>query len=301
METIPDQLARTVRATFADAGEAWLRKLPLLVETCAQKWSLRLRPSFPALSYNYVCPVQGEDGVDLVLKIGLPTRELFTEMEALRLYQGRGSVRLVDADRKLGALLLERLQPGDMLTSVEDDEKATVVAARLMQQLRRPLPEGHSFPTAAHWARGLQRLRARFDGGTGPFPRPLVEMAEGLFHDLLASSAGPVLLHGDLHHYNILSAQRRPWLAIDPKGLAGEPAYEAGAFLRNPMPQIVTRADLGRLLGRRLDILARVLGHDRQRIRGWGLAQAVLAAWWAYEDNGQRWKQWLAIAAQLSD
>lgn len=301
LENIPQQLARTVRASFAEEGEMWLRKLPRLLASCAQKWSLSLQSPFPALSYHYVCPVQRADGAALVLKVGVPNRELFTEMEALRLFEGRGSVQLVDADRELGALLLERLRPGEMLTTIEEDEKATTIAAQVMQQLWRPLPDVHSFPTVAKWAQGLQRLRARFDGGTGPFPRDLVEEAEGLFHDLLASAASPVLLHGDLHHYNILSAQRSPWLVIDPKGLAGEPAYEAGALLRNPMPQIVTWPDLGRLLTRRVHILAGLLDADRQRIHGWGMAQAVLAAWWTYEEGGQHWKRWLVIARELSD
>ena len=62
--------------------------------------------------------------------------------------------------------------------------------------------------------------------------------AESLFAGLLASMDAPVVLHGDLHHFNILSAQRQPWLAIDPKVVPGEPAYETGAFIRNPIPDI---------------------------------------------------------------
>ena len=103
-----------------------------------------------------------------------------------------------------------------------------------MRELWRPLPPDSQFPTASQWAAGLSDLRKTFEGGTGPFPARLVEQAESLFRELLGSAEPSVLLHGDLHHFNILAGQRRPWLAIDPKGMAGEPAYEVGALLRNP-------------------------------------------------------------------
>ncbi len=98
--------------------------------------------------------------------------------------------------------------------------------------------------------------------------------------------AEPVLLHGDLHHENILAAEREPWLAIDPKGLVGEPAYEVGAWLRNPMPQLLDMPQPGRILARRINQLAEELGFDRARLRDWGLAQAMLSAWWSMEDSG---------------
>ncbi len=159
----------------------------------------------------------------------------------------------------------------------------------------------HSFPSAAKWAAGLKRLRAHFGGGTGPFPAALVERAEALFAELLASMAEPVLLHGDLHHDNILSAERQSWLALDPKGVVGEPAYEVGALLRNPMPGIFSVPGLEQVLARRVDQLSDELGFDRQRIWGWGVAQAVLSAWWSYEDHGRGWAPMLALAERLAD
>src|SRR5262249_48229170 len=150
-----------------------------------------------------------------------------------------GMVRLLAGDQERGIMLLERLRPGVSLLHHADDAAATEIAARVMCQIWRPVPPDHPFPTAARWASGLQRLRARYDGGTGPLPTAMVERAEALFVELLATSAEPVLLHGDLHHDNILSAEREPWLAIDPKGLVGEPAYEPGSWLRNWLPKLL--------------------------------------------------------------
>ncbi len=112
-----------------------------------------------------------------------------------------------------------------------------------------------------------------------------MERAEGLFAELLPSSTAPVVLHGDLHHDNLLDVGGRGWLAIDPKGVVGEPAYEVGALLRNPERRLVGEGDLRRLLERRVDLLAERLELDRRRVVGWGMAQAVLSAWWSVEDG----------------
>jgi streptomycin 6-kinase len=195
-------------------------------------------------------------------------------------------------------MLLERLSPGTPLADLADDEAATAIAAEVMRQLWRPVPPDHPFPTVERWAEGMQRLRAEFGGGVGPFPPKLVEQAERLFADLLGSMDTPVLLHGDLHHWNILAAARQPWLAIDPKGLVGEPAYEVGALLRNKLD---VAPDIKRLTVRRVDQLAEALGFDRARLLSWNLAQAVLSAWWSYEDHGSGWEEMVEFAEMLAD
>jgi streptomycin 6-kinase len=259
-----------------------------------------LGPHF-GLSFNYVAPATQADGREVVLKVGVPRQELNTEIAALQLYAGRGSVRLLDADPALGALLLERIQPGEMLSGLaeRDDEAATRIAAEVMAQLWRPVPAEHSFPNVADWAADLADLRPHFDGGTGPFPPHLVDLAEQLFADLLPSQAAPVVLHGDLHHYNILSGSQGSWLAIDPKGIVGEPAYETGALLRNPSPQVFGWPNVAQLYARRVAVLAEVLGLERQRIAAWGVAQGVLACWWSCEDTGDGWQDELPWVEHL--
>jgi streptomycin 6-kinase len=126
-----------------------------------------------------------------------------------------------------------------------------------------------------------------------------VEEAERLFTELLGSMSEQVLLHGDLHHYNILAAERQPWLAIDPKGVVGEPAYEVGALMRNQLPQPLAGAEASRFIARRLDQLAEELGLDRARLHGWTLAQAVLSAWWSVEDHGYGGESAIALAQLL--
>ncbi len=297
---IPSDFARTMREVYGEAGVEWLKKLPAIIADCERRWSLAALPSFPRLSYNYVAPAVLADGRDAVLKVGYPSHELMCEMEALRLYDGRGIVQLLRADREQGAMLLERLKPGTPLATVEDDQEATSIAAEVMRQLWRPVPDQHPFPTVAKWAAGLGRLREHFGGTTGPLPKSLVEQAETLFTELIASMDEVVLLHGDLHHENIIAAERQPWLALDPKGLVGEPAYEVGALLRNQLPEPFTQPEASRILARRIDQLAEELGLGRERLVGWGLAQAVLSAWWSIEDHGYGWEPAISVAEALA-
>jgi len=303
MTDLPPGLTLGAAEIHGAAGRAWLAGLPALLSELAARWALDLAPPFPRLSYNYVAPARRGDGTVVVLKLGFTgDREFATEAEALWLFAGRGCVRLLETDVPRGALLLEVLRPGTSLgDDPADDAAATSVVCAALRALGHVVPApDHPFPTTADWAAGLARLRARFAGGTGPLPPALVDRAERLFAELHASAASPRLLHGDLHHGNVLAAQRRPWLAIDPKGVVGEAAYDAGAFLRNPLPAILRTPAPGRFLARRLDQLAEELGLPRQRLQAWGLAQAVLSAWWMIEDHGAGWEPAAALAERLA-
>jgi streptomycin 6-kinase len=240
------------------------------------------------------------DGTEAVLKIGVPNPELTTEIADLTCFEGRGAVRLLAADLGRGALLLERLRPGTTLRDAPDDDEATRAAARVMRRLWRPVGEDHRFPTVARWGRGFDRLRAMFEGGTGPLPSALVERAEGLLVELHRSMGNPVLLHGDLHQENVLRARRQPWLAIDPKGVVGDPAYEAGPLLRNIAPRLLEAEAADRIIARRVAILVDELALDRARLLAWAFVHMLLSAWWSVEDHGAGW-EWSIYCAEIVD
>jgi streptomycin 6-kinase len=300
MFTLPAEFVRIQTEIGLYDGRAWLDRLPAILDACAQSWGLTLDPPFPHLSYHYAAPAIGAGGLPVVVKACAPSGEFHKEAAALRVYDGQGAARLLAADHEREVLLLERVEPGTLLLAMEDDEEATSIAAGVMRALWRPAPPDHPFPTVADWGEGFVRLRRRYDGGASPFPPALLEEAERLFTALNATAAAPVVLHGDLHHYNILAAGARGWLAIDPKGLVGEPAYETGAFLRNRLPEPLPNPEAARLLARRVDQFTHELGVDRARVRGWGVAQAVLAAWWSLEDGGHIWDGGLRCAELLA-
>lgn len=291
---LPESFSRRIVESHGGTGAAWLAALPSLLHRAAEHWRLTLGHPFE-LSYNYVTPATRDDGTAVVLKVCIPHHELHSEIAALRHYDGRGIVRLIDADAPLGLLLLEHLQPGTPLADLDDDDAMTAIAAGVMRDLwRPPPPKGpFEFRTVPSWAAGLAKLRARFDGGTGPLPPDLVDAAERAFAEMFASAGEPALLHGDLHHWNILRARRSPWLALDPKGVIGEPAYEAAALLRN---HVLHLPDPAATLARRLEVLSERLALDRRRLRAYGMAHAVLSAWWSVEDHDAGWEEAIAVA-----
>jgi streptomycin 6-kinase len=299
MQQLPQAFKRRIIGTYGQDGHQWLRRLPSILDILSRRWSLTLCTPFDSLSYSYVSPAIGENGTEFILKVGVPNKELITEIEALRLIDGRGAVELFKADPEMGAMLLEYLRPGTTLFDLDQDELATSIAAQVMSKLWHSIPEEHIFPNVSDWAKGFQRMRARFDGGTGPFPKSLVEAAEKIFDELLGSGSEDVLLHGDLHHWNILSAEREPWLAIDPKGVIGEPAYEVGAWLRNPFPHILRFENPEAIIVRRVKRFTEALGFNTERLLGWGFAQAVLAGWWSFEEHDDHWLRWIDVAGIL--
>jgi streptomycin 6-kinase len=293
---LPEDFIRRTIELRGEPGREWLARLPPLQDEVAQRWSLTLGPALPGLSYAFVRGAVDARGARLILKVCFPDREFLTEVEALRAFDGRGAVRLLDFDLDHAALLLERLEPGASLSGVADDVIAVSAAVSVMRELWRP-PAAHvDFPSIGDWSAGFGRLRSRFAGSTGPLPPALVGQAERLFAELLASQGEEVLLHGDLHQDNILAAERAPWLAIDPKGVIGERAYEVGALLRN---YVLETPDPRRTMERRVAQLADELGVDRTRVRAWGLGQAVLSAWWSIEDHGHGWEPAIACAELL--
>ena len=221
-------------------------------------------------------------GEGVVLKIVKEPGDEWGSGKVLRAFNGSGVVRVHEATD--GALLLERLNPGTSLLSLVlegRDDAATAIIADVIRRMNLPVPP-HGCPTVMRWGEAFERYRQRGDDRC--FPRALVEDAQRRFTRLAATSRRPGLLHGDLHHDNIVFDASRGWLAIDPKGVAGELEYEIGAMLRNPIerPDLFVSPDTIR---RRTDQLAAALGIDRARAIEWAFAQAVLSAIWSVEDG----------------
>jgi streptomycin 6-kinase len=164
--------------------------------------------------------------------------------------------------------------------------------------LKEQNPAPQKFILLSDWFYGLKRLRSLYNGGTGPFNEKLVERVEHSVRDFFAENHRPVLMHGDFHHYNILSSERG-WLIIDPKGVIGPAGYEVGPLLINPWGELINKNDIQKITKRRIDILHEHLGFERERIREWGLAHAVLSAWWGVEDH-TGWEYAAAFANMMA-
>jgi streptomycin 6-kinase len=288
MMDLPASFTTTITNTFREEGRRWLADLPSLIEDAARRWDLTAIQPVGNLSYNFVA-FASRGKAEVVLKIGVPNREFISEMTALRIFNEDGAVRLLEANPGKYMFLLERLRPGEMLATLTDDDRCTHIACDVMAHLWRPVPEDRpersSLIKLSEWFGELKQLRVRYKGGTGPFPQALVGRAESLIPALFAGSSPPVLLHGDFHHFNVLSSERG-WLVIDPKGVIGPPEYEVGPLLLNPWDDFLKKPDAVRIIERRIAILSERLGFPRERLRDWGLCHAILSAWWDLTEEG---------------
>lgn len=277
---LPDSFIHTIRTIFEKDGETFLAVLPSLIKETSQRWGLSDIQAAPNLSYNFVAFAK-KDKNDVILKLGVPNHEIISEMNTLKLFNGEGACRLLDCDEEKGMLLLERLQPGQMLADLQDDDERTHIAMDVMLKLTRPAPANGQFLLLADWFTELKNLRPKFDGGTGPFPSEVFERVEALLPELFAED-DICLMHGDFHHYNILSSERG-WLVIDPKGVIGPAGYEIGPLMVNPFGILMDRAQFQVQTKRRVSIIHERTGWAREKIINWALAHSVLSAYWDLE------------------
>ncbi len=202
------------------------------------------------------------------------TREqLGREVEALRLL-GPAAVHLLAVEGN--ELVLERVVPGTTVAELPDDQVTAAVATALTS-LWEPVPAGCLLPTVKQECQALQDQAA-----VGPLPQQVVKAARRELGWLLAHPPEPRVLHGDLHHGNLLWSQERGWVAIDPHGLVGDPGYDVGPLLINPWD-----GEPASLLSSRLAQLSAVLEMPVQRLAAWGLVRAVLAEAWHVQDTGR--------------
>jgi len=244
----------------------WLRGVSALLNGCAREWELTIGEPYRMGAAGYVVRAERADGTPAVLKLGLPHREGEHEADALERWDGDGAVRLLERDDDRNALLLERAEPGTFLSESPD---ALDVLIGLLPRLWKSGDGFHSLEDeAALWIEH-ELPHARHG-----------DVAIGILRELAPTQGEQVLLHQDLHGENVLAAEREPWLVIDPKPLAGEREFSVAPIVRS--------FELGhsrRQALYRLDRLTSELALDRERARGWTIAQTI--AW----SGGSDWIQ----------
>ncbi len=284
--TIPQKLA----AACQDNAERlrWLNRLPEVLDGLRRRWSLNLADPFDGdeVSCAWVATATLKDHTTAVLKLGMPHMEAEHEIEGLRFWAGNPTVHLLAADDELGAMLLERCEPGTALRELPETEQDVVIASLLRRLWRLPRAPHPFRPLAIMteaWSNeALAQAKHWRDPGV---------VSEGLylFRQLPETTPAPALLATDLHAGNVLRAHREEWLVIDPKPFVGDPAYDAtqhllncyARLLSNPVETIRRFADLVEL--------------DYERIRLWTFARAAVQA-------GHHWRnnRWIELARAIA-
>jgi streptomycin 6-kinase len=266
--------ARTIARNFGAHGERWLAALPAQIAELERAWSIEQIAELDiAGECAWIGVVRRHDGSDAILKITVPHVEARHEGDALRAWAGDAAVHLIAGSDDGFALLLERCLPGDTLWGLSA-EAGNAIACAVGKRLWRPVPPGAPFvrlsDVVARW-RGQIPAEAP---GLG-YSRCMIDAARQLCATLMVDPPAPRLLHGDLHPGNILAARREPWLAIDPKPVVGDPAYDWAQMLCNRCEAALALADPCTELVRQVHQLADSCEHDPQRVAAWAFVKAL--------------------------
>ena len=262
----PDEVDPT--AWYAVTGAEWLRRLPGLLTDLMADWSLVPDGEVRWGAGAVAVPVTSPTG-PAVLKVTWPHHEAVTEHLGLRHWDGRGAVRLLRADTRRFALLLERLDATTDLRSLPVDDACGVIGD-LLAQLRSPaLPQ---VPTLTAYAARQLAKPVPFD----VLPRRFVEQGRRLAAELITDpDVDAWLLHTDLHYENVLRGTRQAWLAIDPKPTAGDRAFEVAPALWNRADELGTGSSVRWNLRRRLEIVCEHADIDEDRAKAWTIVREV--------------------------
>jgi streptomycin 6-kinase len=280
MVAIPTYFLEKARRQFGAAGPAWVEALPSLLARCIQRWDLADCRPIENLSINLVCYATSPTYGEVVLKIQGPHNERFTEMTALELYGGVHACRCLECDREQAVMLLERLLPGDDLRTVRSKDEQLAIGAEMLRRLPIALDGSHGFPHYRDWlTNAFTTMERQFQ--PDKLTKHLMASAWELFQEL--DDASRFLLHGDLHHENILKSSNGAWKVIDPQGVIGPPLFECGRFIEN---HVIDDSGLdGEQTFSAIAYLAEGLQQPRRSVAGSFFILHLLSMLWGYEMN----------------
>ncbi|WKX69335.1 aminoglycoside phosphotransferase family protein [Streptomyces sp. XD-27] len=277
MVGIPEAFTRSTIEREGEPGADWLAALPRIVEELLGCWGCVLDGEAMHGGVGLVVPVRRRAEGAAVLKVSFPHPGNVHEPDAFEAWGGRGAVLLYERDDERFAMLLERVRTST-LAEVEDGDEVVLVAGRINRRLAVPAPPG--LPRLRQQADAWEEQLRKDDRElTHTLPRYVVDAAVATVREL-GRVQPDRLIHGDLHAGNILPADREPWLAVDPKGYAGDPAYDGGTLLKSRALTLLEADDLRKAVHRILDIFAEAAELDRERVQRWALFHAVQAAFW---------------------
>jgi streptomycin 6-kinase len=280
---IPENFKDKIIGTFGDKGREWLEELPKIIEACKEKWDLVDYNISNSLSYNFVCFAKSLKFGEVALKIGVPNPELYTEIKALALYDGKNICKCYDFDTELGAFIIERIMPGEDLTALSDINKRIEVAADLIFKLNAPVVESDGFPSYTDWVNRAFK-RARNENRVGSKMLDYINTAEKYFDEIEVLNHPKVLLHGDLHHFNILQEGNGSWKVIDPKGVMGVHYFECGAFMENQLHMVAEEEKLN-VLKKMIETFSVKFCETKYIMSKVFFVNTVLRTCWTFEED----------------
>jgi streptomycin 6-kinase len=272
----PEAFVRSTVQREGEPGAVWLAELPSIVAELLERWECVPDGEVMHGGVGIIVPVRRAEGT-AALKVSFPHPGNVHEPDAFAAWGGRGAVQLHERDDERFAMLLERVQTST-LAEVEDGDEVAAVAGQTNRRLAIPAPPGlpRLREHADAWEEQLRNDAAELTHPLSPY---VVDAAVATIRELGRVQPDTVI-HGDFHARNILRADREPWLAVDPKGCAGDPAYDGGTLLKARALTLLEADDLRKAVDRFLDVFTEAAQLDRERARRWAQLHVVQAAFW---------------------
>lgn len=269
-----------IENTFGEPGLQWLHSLPLIINKLSAYWSLTNIIPVNNMNWNYVAyAIQNNQNV--VLKISCDQSIIESEYHALKHFNGHGAIKLIDYHVEHQALLLERAIPGNSLKEnypLNIDE--TILAyTNVVKAIASQKSNDYSHVHMSHWCEAIDKIE------DDRIKKSFVNKAKQLKSSLLNSVKQEYLCHGDLHLENIIQ-NKNQWLAIDPKGIVGEMAFEAAAFDLLDNSELNDSSHIESKIIYRVTQLANALDIDFNRLLSWIYLRIIISAQWFIEDKG---------------
>lgn len=280
-----------IKSIYGKKGEDWLLQLPMQIDRICKRRGLRFIKVITNLTYNFVGIFEEIETTEkVILKLSPESERLSLEYQWLQCFSN-GVPKANWFDRDACALSMELIEPGYSLKNIVEqgnDDLATKILCQVILNLQRHQHKKFEFKPISDLAQTLKVLESKID-------HKVISKAIGLFLDLSEDRANDVVLHGDLHHDNIL-ADGSGWKAIDPHAYIGDPAFEVGSMIHNPYDSFPTQRTTAQTVDRRLRILREELPFDAERIKGWAFCKTILSVAWTFEDHAKIDEEELEIA-----
>ncbi|MDN3509684.1 MAG: aminoglycoside phosphotransferase family protein [Candidatus Neptunochlamydia sp.] len=281
-------LNKNIISISGKEGKQWLDSLPEITAKIADEHNLSDLTPVNNMTFNYIASGYQNDK-PIILKIGMNSKALAKEASCLKAFTKHAAAEVIAYDNNI--IIMQRSVPGSTLKDhfPDNDEEATKILCASIKELHKAsIPENHNF---YHLSELFKALDQELD-----IPDKILTKAKHLRDELLSTTTKEVLLHGDLHHDNILQ-NGDGWLVIDPKGFIGDPAFEPAAYLCNPIPELLHEDNAKQIVSDRIKLCAEKLGLPEQRITDWLYAKSVLCWAWSLDDNldSSYWKKYISF------